>query len=194
MFKERDDTGITAPPKTAKVVQETDDPELLLSHLARYHLFQAGETLFKEGDRGAEAFIIKSGKVHVVNQKTGVLGDLGPGQMVGEMAIISDNSRVATATAKEETLCIALSRKAMKRMLGSIDMETHAIIEFLVDYIDTQLEGNVTDEEQEEARRSHRILEILLENPDTKTKLALQEPFFKLLCNSLLDRARASLS
>ena len=189
MFKERHDGGITAPPKARK---EPKAEQLDLHHLARFHLFNVGETLFKEGSRGGEAFIIKSGKVRVTNQEAGTLGVLGSGEMVGEMAIISDTGRVATAIAEEETLCVALSRKAMQHMLNSVDIETRTIIEFLVDYIAERLEGATTAEDDAAARRTHRILELLLENPDTQTKLALQEPFFRLLCNGLLKRARAS--
>lgn len=186
MFKERHDAGIGIP-KIEDVKSEGLDHSL--SHLVRFHLFKAGETLFEEGGRGREAFIIKSGKVRVETKAHGILGELGPGQMLGEMAIICDQDRVATATAEGETMCVALSRRAMIHMLDTVDMETRAIIEFLVDFITYKVEGTETPEDISDARNKQRILEILIETPDTKTKLALQEPFFRLLCNSLFERA-----
>lgn len=189
MFKERHDSGIKAPPPSERAAKDDD---LDLGHLARFRLFQNGENLFREGDRGGEAFVIKTGKVKVFTEDIGTLGVLGAGEMVGEMAIISDSDRVATAVAEEETLCVALSRKAMLYMLNTVDIETRTIIEFLVDHIGERLEGTTTAEDDDNAQRTHRILELLLENPDTKTKLALQEPFFRLLCTCLLTRASAS--
>jgi len=191
MLEKHHDNGITTPSKSA---QKVDGFDLSFSNLVRFHLFEKGDTLFEEGKRGSEAFVIKSGKVRVENKASGVLGTLGPGEMLGEMAIISDMDRVATATAEQETMCVALSRRAMQHMMDTVDMETRAIIEFLVDYIAYELDGDITDEDRIEADQKKRILKILIESPDTKTKLALQEPFFRLLCNSLFERARISLA
>jgi len=159
-------------------------------HLARFRLFEAGEVIFSEGERGGEAYVIKSGKVSITQSPSRHLGAIGPGQIIGEMAVISDMERIATATATEETVCVALSRLAMRRMMDSVDLEMRTIIEFLVDYIRDRTEGVHVDDE--EARRNRRILEILMESPDTQTKLALQEPFFRMLCNSLVERAKTA--
>jgi len=159
-------------------------------HLARFRLFEAGEVIFSEGERGAEAYVIKSGKVSITQSSARELPPIGPGQIIGEMAVISDMERIATATATEETVCVALSRLAMRRMMDSVDLEMRTIIQFLVDYIRDKAEGLHVDDEK--ARRNQRILEIVMSNPDTKTKLALQEPFFRMLCNSLVERAKTA--
>lgn len=185
MVSDEFSVGINKAPPTAS---RTDDVGEDLDHLARFRLFEKGETIFKEGARGSEAFVIKSGKVSITQSPDRELGTIGTGQIIGEMAVISDMERIATATALEETVCVALSRRAMKRMMESVDLEMRTIIEFLVDYIRAVTEGE--DIDHDEARRNHRILEILLESPDTQTKVALQEPFFQLLCTSLLERAK----
>lgn len=179
------DVGINNALPAARPKQSEDRAQA--DHLARFRLFEAGEVLFKEGDRGGEAYVIKAGKVRITHSPSRELGSIGPGQIIGEMAVISDMERMATATAVEETVCVALSRLAMRRMMESVDLEMRTIIEFLVDHIRNSTEGHSID--VEEARRNRRILEILMENPDTQTKLALQEPFFRMLCNSLLARA-----
>jgi len=179
------EVGINDAPPVTRTKQGEDGAQV--DHLARFRLFEAGEILFEEGGRGGEAYIIKSGKVRISHASARELGVTGPGQIIGEMAVISDMERIATATAVEETVCVALSRQAMRRMMESVDLEMRTIIEFLVDYIRDSIEGHELD--HEEARRNRRILEILMENPDTQTKLALQEPFFRMLCNSLLARA-----
>jgi len=174
------------PQNKAKSKEDTSQPD----HLARFRLFEAGEVIFREGERGAEAYVIKSGKVSITSSSARKLPPIGPGQIIGEMAVISDMERIATATALEETVCVALSRLAMRRMMDSVDLEMRTIIEFLVDYIRDRAEGLHVDDEK--ARRNQRILEIVMSNPDTKTKLALQEPFFHMLCNSLVERAKTA--
>ena len=180
------DVGISnsLPASKSQSVEDNDYPH----HLARFRLYDPGEIIFKSGDRGGEAYVIKSGKVGIKVPGSQKSITTGPGQIIGEMAVISDMERMATASAIDETVVVALSRRAMQRMMDSVDMEMRTIIEFLVDYIRDSAEGAQVD--HEEARRNRRILEILMESPDTQTKLALQEPFFRMLCNSLVERAK----
>lgn len=178
------DSGIDKVPPPPKSQDLGKSP---LDHLCRFVLFEKGEYLFEEGGRGNEAYIIKSGNVKITQGEGVDLGTFGPGEIIGELAVISDMGRVATATALDETVCVALSRKAMRHMMDSVDMEMRTIIEFLVDYIRDVTEGLAVDET--EADHNARILKVLIESPDTKTKLALQEPFFQLLCKTLLERA-----
>ena len=178
------DSGIDTVPAPPRSEAPDKSP---LDHLCRFVLFDKGDTLFEEGGRGNEAYIIKSGSVKISQGGTTDLGTFGPGEIIGELAVISDMGRIATATALDETVCVALSRQAMQHMMDSVDMEMRTIIEFLVDYIRDVTEGNFVDES--EADRNSRILQVLIDSPDTTNKLALQEPFFQLLCKTLLDRA-----
>lgn len=67
--------------------------------------YQTGEKLFEEGQPGKAVFIIKSGRVELSRQTSeGIrkLGILGPGQMFGEMALLEQMTRTATATVVED--------------------------------------------------------------------------------------------
>ena len=51
----------------------------------------AGEWIFREGDPGDRAFVIESGLVEITHERGGVLetlAHLGPGELLGEMALI----------------------------------------------------------------------------------------------------------
>ncbi len=171
-------------PDKDKAAEPTSD------HLASFRLFEKGEELFHEGERGGEAYLIKSGRVRITQEKDGTTQDLGirePNAIIGEISIISDMGRMGTATAEEETVCIALSRAVFRRMLEDLDLETRVVIEFLADYIRSADEGEPADHEL--ARRHHRILEYIVDNPETDSKIARLEPFFALLCRSLIERA-----
>ena len=67
--------------------------------------YLTGEHLFEEGAPGKAVFIIKSGKVELTRQTADgprKLGLLGPGQMFGEMALLEQMNRTATATVVED--------------------------------------------------------------------------------------------
>ena len=165
-----------------------------MGDLCRFRLFDAGEELFREGKRGAEAYVIKSGRVRIARTVDGAEKEVGfveAGDIVGEMAVISDMPRMATATAVDETLTVALSRQAVKIMLARTDFETRTLIDFLIARVQDAAMGEAID--ADELRRNHRILEMLLERPEMLDKLNSIEPFFVLLCQSLLSRAKRVL-
>lgn len=67
--------------------------------------YRAGEILFEEGQVGKAVFIIKTGQVELTrNSASGPrsLGMLGPGQMFGEMALLEQMQRTASATIVED--------------------------------------------------------------------------------------------
>lgn len=73
--------------------------------------FAANEFLFREGDSGDCAYIIETGLVEVSIQKGDrklVIATLGEGDLLGEMAIIDQLPRIATALALEDTDVIAI--------------------------------------------------------------------------------------
>jgi CRP-like cAMP-binding protein len=69
-----------------------------------------GEVLFREGEQGDMMFAVVEGSLEL-----GVGGravdSIGPGQIVGEMALIDQSPRSATATAVGETKVAAVDRK-----------------------------------------------------------------------------------
>ena len=71
--------------------------------------YSGGEIIFSEGDDGDSAFLVASGAVEIsmMSEKgKEVLGTIKQGQMFGEMALISDKPRSATAAAASDTIYI----------------------------------------------------------------------------------------
>ena len=90
-----------------------------------------GETLFHEHDPGRTAFLIESGRVRIiVGSGVGamVLADLGPGDLVGEMAMIDDAPRTATATALEDTVLLVIEREHLAERLAQTDPVVRALL------------------------------------------------------------------
>jgi signal transduction histidine kinase len=81
---------------------------------ARERTFRAGQEIFKEGDAGDGLYVVKDGLVEIsagVGQNgRQVFSQVGPGEMFGEMAVIEDKPRSATALAKAETMVYFVSR------------------------------------------------------------------------------------
>ena len=71
--------------------------------------FRGGEIVIREGDKGDELFIVLEGQVRV-SRGDQTLTHLGPGEHVGEMALIRSVPRSATVAAVGPTELIAIRR------------------------------------------------------------------------------------
>ncbi|MCK9459332.1 MAG: Crp/Fnr family transcriptional regulator [Proteobacteria bacterium] len=81
---------------------------------------KAGEVLFTTGEKGAEMFVVRSGSVRIAVESRGVektLAILGPGEFVGEMSILTDQPRSATATVQEDAELLVVGVRVLEEMI-----------------------------------------------------------------------------
>jgi MFS family permease len=69
----------------------------------------AGETVFRQGDHGDRFYLVEDGRVEIWMDGEKI-ADEWPGEAFGEIALLRDVPRTATATAAEETKLLALER------------------------------------------------------------------------------------
>jgi len=84
--------------------------------------YQPGQEIVHQGDTGVGAFIIRSGKVDVVQDRDGkeiTLATLGPGDVLGEMALLDEFPRSASARAVEPTTALGIQRWHFRGILES---------------------------------------------------------------------------
>ncbi|RAU20365.1 two-component system response regulator [Paramagnetospirillum kuznetsovii] len=83
--------------------------------------FAAGQVIFSEGDRGDVAYVVESGRVAIVTTVEGrevQLGQITTNGVFGEMALIDDEPRMASAKALDETVCMMIPMAALKAQIG----------------------------------------------------------------------------
>lgn len=83
--------------------------------------FAPGEAIFEKGHPGATVYFVLTGKVsiEVPSEFGGAkrLAELGEHAFFGELALLDDSPRSATARAIEDTLVLALARSELERMV-----------------------------------------------------------------------------
>lgn len=85
--------------------------------------FEKGKVIIKEGDTHAQAYLIQSGRVGVYTERDGKkieLAVLGKGEIVGEMALISDQVRSASVETLEDCNLILISRPEFEERLKKV--------------------------------------------------------------------------
>ncbi len=98
---------------------QTADREVLWAVASAMTLLtlNSGEVLFEQGEQGDCLYLIVSGRVRIVLQSEGssrIIGELGHGEVVGEMAILSDMPRLATVSAIRDTHLARLDKSALE--------------------------------------------------------------------------------
>src|SRR5262245_20951341 len=82
----------------------------LFRHSADVRVFSAGQIIFKEGDPGNEMYVVKEGEVDILVHDV-VLETVGPGGILGEMALIDTKARSATAVAKTDCKLVPIDER-----------------------------------------------------------------------------------
>lgn len=126
--------------------------------------FPQGTVLFREGDPGKEMFVLQSGKVAIskrVRDVEKILAILGPGEFFGEMAIISNRPRNASATVAEDARLLVIDPKTFEGMIRGNSEIAVRMIKKLAERLteaDAQIENLLLGDPN--SRVLHQILQI----------------------------------
>ena len=117
------DWVIPAQPEAATFLAElrAEDREVLQSS-ARPRRFPAGATLMHEGQAGTDVMLIGSGRVKIrcvaIDGQEIVLDFRGPGELVGELAVIDGEPRSSSVEAIEPVEVLAVEGTAFKALIA----------------------------------------------------------------------------
>lgn len=128
-FKRKSDkiAHIQAIPLFAKLSQKE------LTEVARHCdevSFDARQVLANEAKPGDECFIIVTGKVEVRRNRR-KLTTKGPGEIVGEMALLDELPRSATLVTTEPTNVLVFSRREFRLLIGELPSVSRKLLETL---------------------------------------------------------------
>lgn len=97
------------------------DREILrFQEIFYYTVFEAGEIMVVEGERGNTAYVSEKGEVEViVKTKEGLISisQIPTGQLIGEIAMITNEPRTASLICKETTACVSFDRGDFLKIL-----------------------------------------------------------------------------
>lgn len=97
-------------------------------------VFYAGDTIISEGQFGTEMFVIESGTVEIwkgPEDNRLILNKIGPGCVFGEMALIDEKPRMASATAVDQVVCKTISKQLFLRNMAKLDPFMKRIVDVL---------------------------------------------------------------
>ncbi len=102
----------------------SDELDVLWEYMTS-QTYPAGGMVFSEGDRGDRLYIVKSGLVEIVkkcpDEHSGTvrLALRGPGEIIGEMAVIEESPRFATVVCVEPTELAVMSRQDFMKLVAA---------------------------------------------------------------------------
>lgn len=109
---------------TALMQLSEEDAQVVVGFM-RPTQFDAGTTIFRQGDAADTGFmvLVLSGEITVetlmasrANPATVTV--LGPGSLIGEMALVDGGARSASCTASSDVRCAVLTREALEILIG----------------------------------------------------------------------------
>ena len=93
-----------------------------LAEVAVPRSYESGEIVFRAGDTGDTCYVLRSGSVKVTRRHSDgraiTLAELRPGQIFGELAMFSGETRSATVETLEPTTAVALLAGDVRRILA----------------------------------------------------------------------------
>jgi len=123
--------------------------------------YNAGDIIFKEGDPSDVVYKVVSGEIEVFMEsegKTVVLGLMKEGEFLGEMGIVDDQPRSASARAKNQVAVIIYEENEFLRLISRDSLSAERLIirlcerlrnvsrKFTEATVSTQKEGNIETE------------------------------------------------
>ena len=82
----------------------------------------SGELLFAEGTAGDQAYVIKEGQLEVLKESSGrevLLAVREQGEVIGEMALLEEEPRMASVRARTDTVLIVIGKEQLDHLLST---------------------------------------------------------------------------
>ena len=98
----------------------TQEQLRLLAFGAETTMLGADKKLYREDDEADSAYVVVAGRIVLYREGEGerlVIGHVGPGAIMGELALIADTRRLTSASAEIDSEVLRLNRRMFRRIL-----------------------------------------------------------------------------
>lgn len=104
-------------------------------NLVQRQEFAAGDMLYHEGDDATAMYMIQAGSIEILKRSTDGFIDVtemrGPGQVLGELALLTSRPRTEGARAKTASTVITVQRTRLNEKLKESDPFVKALFQLL---------------------------------------------------------------
>lgn len=90
-----------------------------IAALAQNVAFEKGDALISKHDKSTDLFVILEGQVNIYNAVGDKLGEAGPGNVLGEVALVDDQPRSADAVALGFVRAAKLPGGELRKYMGA---------------------------------------------------------------------------
>ena len=141
---------------------EDDTLARLAQNCRRRHTEASEESLFLEGDDPGSLYVIVKGTVHIrtltTTGKPVHIAERGPGDHIGELALLDGAPRMADAVTASPCDLLILSRDAFVRCVDTSPQIAHSIMRSLAARLREAARHQASQEEQDVTGRIARLL------------------------------------
>jgi signal transduction histidine kinase/CRP-like cAMP-binding protein len=146
-----------------------------LSQLVEVVQLPAGAQLFAEGSASDRAYIIKEGQIDI--RKASATGDLllgtrPPGEVIGEMSLLDDSPRLASAQARTDSVLLAIGQVQFNHLLDTSPAAVRTILRLVVSRWRTTEAALQKAQDELEQRVEARTAELARANAALQTEIA----------------------
>lgn len=113
-------SGVEVPDRSPLFAGLPDDLRAEMLAAAQPVKVEAGGWLFRQGDPGDVFYVVRTGRLELIVEAPPpalVVGLLGPGDVIGELALVTDAPRSASARAKRTSELLAVDRATFETLL-----------------------------------------------------------------------------
>ena len=109
------------------------------------HAVPTGQWLFRQGDHADALYVVRSGRVEVVDETPGadptVLRELGPGSALGELALVCNTRRTSSVRARRDARLLRVGREDVEALLAQSPTFARALLRTLGDWLISGISG-----------------------------------------------------
>ncbi len=130
--------------KPSAVIITDEEYNAMLTEKPKQKKASKGEVLFEEGDLGDEAYLIQEGEIEIfqrIGNTEQVIATLGKGEIIGEMSLIDNQPRMASARVLDNSKLMVITQKSLQMRLQKLQQDDR-VMRRLLDVLVNRLRGD----------------------------------------------------